>query len=265
MKIISVGTLKGGVGKTNVVFNLAGVLAFKGYKVLCIDCDAQANLTNNFYLKRIIKNRKTVINLFEEDAIPASEVIMPTGIEGIDIVPSHIMLTATELTIASYTGREYLLRNWIKKNRSELAMYDYVLIDTNPSFNICNQNAFIVADSIVLITDPDINGYDGLLTFMSLWDKIRNRLDLPDTIKAVIVNKYERVTKYTREFLENIENDFDIKNLLIVPYIPNSARLKETASEAKPIPYWSQSVKGVTAAFSAYLDIIPRLEEKGVL
>ena len=55
-KIISIGTFKGGVGKTITVFNVAGILAELGYKVLCIDVDPQGNLTKNCDVNRAVKN-----------------------------------------------------------------------------------------------------------------------------------------------------------------------------------------------------------------
>ena len=56
MKIITLGTLKGGTGKTATLFNLAGLLA-ENHKILLIDCDPQTNLSLNCGVDITIKSR----------------------------------------------------------------------------------------------------------------------------------------------------------------------------------------------------------------
>lgn len=134
MNIITIGTLKGGTGKTATIFNLAGLLAEK-YKVLLIDCDPQTNLSLNCGVDITVKNLKTIVDIFQ-DSVAAENVIFKNPmkeLKNIDIIPSSIKLTATELQIVSKAGRENILRNFMLRNQKLLNEYDYILLDTNPS------------------------------------------------------------------------------------------------------------------------------------
>ena len=46
-RIIAIANHKGGVGKTTTVANLGSILFKKGFRVLLVDLDAQANLTTS--------------------------------------------------------------------------------------------------------------------------------------------------------------------------------------------------------------------------
>jgi chromosome partitioning protein len=134
LKVITIGTLKGGTGKTSTLFNLAGLLA-EECRVLVIDADPQTNLSLNCGVDITVGGLKTVKDIFD-DGETAENLIFKSPVKelpNIDIIPASIGLTVTELQIVSQAGRENILRNFILDNKEALASYDYVLIDTNPS------------------------------------------------------------------------------------------------------------------------------------
>jgi chromosome partitioning protein len=156
MKIIAFGTLKGGTGKTTVAFNIGGILA-EEHKVLFIDVDPQSNLSDNVGIDTAQQNGWTIRNVFSDPSrTKAEDVITKTPMwqfENLDIIASHIRLTATELQLAAVPGRERIIQKWIARNRTVLEQYDYILFDTNPSMGIVNQNGFLAADKIILVSD----------------------------------------------------------------------------------------------------------------
>ena len=115
-KIITVGTLKGGTGKTTITFNLAGILAEK-HRVLLIDVDAQGNLSSDVGVDVAIQNRKSLRDVFENSRTKPEEVIIREpikGLPGLDIIPSHIKLQETDMRLANRAGREQILANWLE-------------------------------------------------------------------------------------------------------------------------------------------------------
>jgi chromosome partitioning protein len=58
-----------------------------------------------------------------------------------------------ELQLVSTAAREKILKKWIAKNKDVLVKYDYIILDTNPSLGVINQNAFMAADSLTLVSD----------------------------------------------------------------------------------------------------------------
>ena len=156
MKVIAFGTLKGGTGKTTVAYNIGGILA-EEHKVLFIDVDPQCNLSDNAGVDTANQEGVTIRNVFESPNKTAPEDVITSEpmwqLPNLDIIASHIRLTATELQLVSAPAREKILKKWIAKNKGVLSKYDYIILDTNPSMGILNQNAFMAADSIILVSN----------------------------------------------------------------------------------------------------------------
>jgi len=183
MQIVSVINYKGGVGKTTVTSNLAAELAFRGYKVLVLDMDAQASLTFSFikpdFWDKHIKERKTIKNWFDcisqgNPTMPLSSLVIKPEIVNnalgggcLDLISSHLGLINVDLELAtllggaspSQTQQKYLKVHG--KLREELLQlketnnYDLVLIDCPPNFNIVTKNALIASDKILIPAKPD--------------------------------------------------------------------------------------------------------------
>lgn len=262
MKIITIGTLKGGTGKTTATFNLAGMLAEK-HRVLLIDLDPQCNLSTNTGIDVTADDLKTSKNIFEGTA-RLQDVIYKNPVENLprlNVIPSSIHLTATELRIVSLAGREQIFSNFILDNRAELeANYDYLIADTNPSMSMINQNAFLAADSIVLISDVSLNGIQGAELFTALWENVRKQMRKADNIKALIINNYDKRIKLSSELLDYCRENEGISRLLVNTVIPASVKIKETELEHTPI-----STTGNIILSGIFKAIINELKDKGVL
>jgi len=262
LKVITIGTLKGGTGKTSTLFNLAGLLA-EECRVLLIDVDPQTNLSLNCGVDITIKNLKTSKNIFENGEATANLIFKSPikELPNIDIIPSSIGLTATELQLISQAGRENILRNFILDNGATLSEYDYVLIDTNPSMGVINQNAFLSADSIILISDISLNGIQGAELFITLWGNVRKQLRKNDNIKALILNNFDKRIKLSNELMEYCKEDEGISPIILDTVIYNSVQIKNSELEHKPINILQKN----SVILKAYRDIVTELTEKGVL
>jgi chromosome partitioning protein len=262
MQIITIGALKGGTGKTATVFNIAGLLAEKN-KILLLDCDPQANLSSNIGVDVNAGNMKNVINIFNDDA-PLDSMICKAPnkeLSNLDIIPSNIDLTATEFQIVSKAGRENILKTFIKNNHEALSKYDYILIDTNPSMGIINQNAFLAADSIILVSDVSINGLRGVELFMSLWESARKYLNKENNIKALILNNLDKRIKLSAELVEYCNDTENIKDIVLKNIIPSSVQIKKTEINQNTI----NCLFTDSAVCQAYKNIITELKNRGIL
>lgn len=257
MKSICVGSLKGGTGKTSYVFHISSWFANAGYNVLLLDLDAQANTTSNLGIDEFASGFKSVVDLFEKQ-LPPEEIIIKSPIEQIptlDIIPSSVLLTGTELRLVNVAARELILKNYFKKNKEYFSKYHYVIIDTNPSMSIVNTNAFAFANSIMLITDVSMNGLKGIELFTALWRDIADRLVVKDNIKGIVVNRYDKRIKLSSEFLEYCRQNTDIKPILFNTVIPENVKLREAELSHIPIALYDKKNKGYEAYKSLYTEM----------
>lgn len=243
MKVIAIGTLKGGTGKTTVTFNVAGALA-EQYKVLLIDIDPQCNLSNNVGIDIAQPNRYSSKDIFENPKVDPKSLVVRhpiPGLDKLDIIPSDIMLIATDLQIGSRAARERILGNYIDKNSDFFHSYDYIVIDTNPSMGIINQNAFYAADSIVLVADVDKNSLTGLQLFLYLWGEISSDLRKENNVKALIVNKADYRTNLTANIIDFCKEDSELAPILVPQTIRAKVAFAKAALQCLPITLYDPS------------------------
>lgn len=267
MNIITFGTLKGGVGKTMLCFNIGGILAQLGSRVLIIDSDLQGNLTNNMGIDRTHTGLRTTYDIFNVEAAPPppQELILRSPnpqIPNLDMIPGSIFLHKAELKIAAVAGREQILRGYIEDYRDAFSAYDYILIDTNPSMSMINQNAFLASDAILLVSDVSMNALEGAQLFIALWEEARSRLRKADNIKGFIVNDVDTRNKLSADFLEYLRTApglEDIRAILLDTVIPRNVRITESELAAVPINLYDLHSKGCTA-ISGLIDELYRKE-----
>ena len=267
MKVVAFGTLKGGVGKTTVCFNIGGVLGALGYKVLVIDSDLQGNLTNNVGLDRTQKNLLTLYDVYNLDSSPALPPVALTSISPnpkipkMDMIAGSIFLHRAEMRIVYEPERELILTNYIKKHKAFFEKYDYVLIDTNPSMGLINQNAFAASDVILLISDVSMNAIEGAQLFIALWDEIRRPLGLSMNVGGFIINDYDVRTRLSADFVEYIRTDPDVEDIRAITLntiVPRTVKITESELAALPIHLYDRSSKGSIAMFELVKELLSR-------
>lgn len=238
MKILAFGTLKGGTGKTTVAFNVGGILA-EEHKVLFIDVDPQSNLSDNVGVDTTVQDAWTVKDVFSNPSkTTAEDVITKTPmwqLENIDIISSHIRLTATELQLVATAGRERILQKWIERNRKTLEQYDYIIIDTNPSMGIVNQNAFMAADNIILVSDVSKKAIQGAQLFTYLWGEVCENMEVEDKTSALILNNCDKRINLTNHIKERYKDDEDFGKIVLDTMIPARVDIKNTETAYLPI------------------------------
>lgn len=160
-KIIILGSEKGGVAKTTSTYNLAYCLAKEGKKVLAVDFDSQANLSTCFGIEDTRAVPVTIGHLMmqriEDEELPdAAEYIQSRN--GVDFIPSSIMLSVVEAKLRLEMGAERMLAGILELLKGR---YDYILVDTCPSLGSLTINALSAADGVIITVNPPAPGDDG--------------------------------------------------------------------------------------------------------
>src|SRR5580693_6801131 len=127
-KILGIVNQKGGVGKTTTAINLSACLALEGLKVLLVDCDPQANTTSGLGIQRD-DNRHSIYDVLIGDA-SAEQVILPTEIELLWVLPGSKNLTGANIELTNAADRALRLRNALAPVQSG---FDLIILDCPPA------------------------------------------------------------------------------------------------------------------------------------
>src|SRR5215212_9655828 len=144
--VISIASQKGGVGKTTTSVSLAAGLAHRGKKALLIDIDSQANsskvLLPNY--QDIKPEQSIYATIIDRRPLP----FRPSNISNLDIVPSHILLSNTDVKLTTAIDhREARLKKELDPVKDR---YEYVFIDCPPALSWGTINAFTASDKVLI-------------------------------------------------------------------------------------------------------------------
>lgn len=168
--------VKGGVGKTTTAVNLAAGFSKAGKKTLLIDLDGQANLTRLLTDKVFSREDNTIVNSFLKE-VDVKECIYKTNIEGLYIIPSNTYLFTVEKHMLLNSGisiQQFKLKNLIKDLKNE---FDEIIIDNNPSLNLCSTNSLCACDELIIPMNIDMGALDGIKVTLNHCKEILDGID----------------------------------------------------------------------------------------
>ncbi len=251
-RIIAVANQKGGVGKTTSTINLGAALAEYGRKVLLVDFDPQGALSIGLGVQAHELDT-TIYNLLMERGVEVDDVIRPTGVENLELLPSNIDLSAAEVQLVTEVGREQALGRAIKP---VLDRYDIVLIDCQPSLGLLTINALACADSILIPLACEFFSLRGVALLMDTIEKVQDRLNPDLTILGILATMFDPRTLHTREVRQRVIEAFG--ELVFEAVINRTVRFPETTVAGEPITTWAPNSNGAAAYRLLAREVISR-------
>lgn len=213
-KVIGVVNNKGGSGKTSVCGNLAFALSELGNKILLIDSDMQQNLTHSYNLSDNPKN--LAVAVLAEDSL--ENYILKTEYENIDFIVADLKLSTIDMVLFTKIQRENILKRLLKPV-IDSGIYDYILIDTNPTLAILNFNVINASNYVIIPVELSSFGLEGLDVLI---DFIKGVQKMNDTLKiaGIVINKYDvrkkSITTQSEEILREAYNDLVFESIIRV-------------------------------------------------
>lgn len=245
-KVISISNHKGGVGKTTSTVNIGAGLNKLGKKVLLIDLDPQANLSQSLGL---IEHERNIYGALRGDY--SLEPI--TVLKGLDVIPSTLDLSGAEVEMNSEAGREYLLRELIEPIRTS---YDYILIDSPPSLGLLTINAFTASDRILIPLQSHFLAIQGMTKLIEVVDKIKKRLNRELEIGGVFITQYDSRKVLNRDVVTTVQSHF--KENLFNTKIRDNIALAEAPAQALDIFRYQPKSYGAEDYLSLSKEILKR-------
>jgi chromosome partitioning protein len=198
--VIAFANQKGGVAKTTTTLNLAVAFAEKGFRVLCVDMDPQANLT----MSQGIDPDGLETSMYDVlvQRLSIREVIRKREI---DVACASIDLAGAEIAMSAMIGRERALQKALKAVEED---YDFICIDTPPSLGLLTINALTAAGKVIVPVQCEYLSMRGLIQLQNTLQMIREHLNPDVQIEGILPTLLDTRTMHAKEAIEILEDNF---------------------------------------------------------
>ncbi len=250
-KILGVVNQKGGVGKTTTAINLAACLAIQGFKILLVDCDPQANASSGLGFQRD-DNRHSIYDVLMGDS-PAEQVILPTAVDLLFVLPGSKNLTGANVELATVSDRALRLRQALAPIRDN---FDLIILDCPPALDLLTLNVLAAANTLIVPMQAEYFALEGISELISTLERVRAAYNPDVTIEGVLLTMYDDRTNLAQQVTETLREYFCDR--LYRTVIPRNIRLAEAPSHGKPVALYDPRSRGTEAYFELTGEFLAR-------
>ncbi len=237
-RIIAVANQKGGSGKTTTTRSLAAALAELGKRVLMIDLDPQASLSEGCGLELYALERTTYHVLL--GTVRLGEVIVWIEPQ-VALAPANIHLSAAELQLVNMNRREDKLRNAVRPMRDQ---FEFVLIDCPPSFGLLTVNALSAADSVLIPMTCDYYTMLGVRLLLETVREIQSEVNANLMVEGILPTRFDGRTLHSKEILEQTRAGLGAQFRVFDFVVKESVRFKESPIRGQSILQYAGGSEG---------------------
>lgn len=251
-RIIAIANQKGGVGKTTTAINLATALAAIGERVLVVDLDPQGNASTGLGVDRRERDYSSYDLI--TDAASIEQIVTPTDVPNLALIPSTMDLLGVELEIAADEGRVHRIKRALE---SDFALkYSYVLIDCPPSLNLLTINAMVAAHSVLVPLQCEFFALEGLSQLLETVGQVRRSLNPTLDIQGIVLTMYDSRNNLAQQVVEDVRAHLGDK--VYTTLIPRNVRVSEAPSHGKPAIIYDLKCAGSQAYLQLASEVIQR-------
>jgi len=229
MKVIAIINQKGGVGKSTTTLALGAGFSLKGFKTLCIDLDAQGNLS---YALGADGTGLTGHNSFSilVDRTTEEATIQKTA-QG-EVIASSPALAGAD-TVLTAVGKEYRLKEALETLQRD---YDYIIIDTPPALGILTVNALTACTGVLIPAQADIFSLQGISQLYGTLQTVKKYCNPSLKVLGILLTRYNGRSIISREVAEMIEETAQrLQTKLYTTKIRETTAIKEAQARRQSI------------------------------
>ena len=251
MKVISFSNFKGGVGKSSSSLCVAYSLVNRGYKVLLIDADSQANLSLSLGLD---KNSDSHIGNFILGEKSFNQVAKKIS-NLLQIIPSSLKVQVYEKMLSAENEYQYFL----KERLEDINSFDYLIIDTPPALNSFTFASLVASDYLFIPAQPEIFGVEGLTTILDTVERLKKRSNKNLKIGGIFF------TKYAKSYRKRIHHDLvdglreNYGDLIMYTTIRDNVSIAESQALKESIYNYAPQSNGAKDYDALTIEILERI------
>ena len=253
-RIIALCNQKGGVGKTTTTINLGAAFAGYGRRVLAIDFDPQGALSAGLGVPT--HDVTTIYDLLLSGSKNPADAIQKTAIEGLDVIPANIDLSAAEVHLINEVAREQILARVLRRVSAD---YDVILIDCQPSLGILTVNALTASHGVLIPLECEFFALRGVALLVETIDKVRDRLNPAIKLDGILATMFDSRTLHSREVLDRVVDAFGDRVLETI--IGRTVKFPDASVAGLPITEFAPE----HPAAKAYLEVARELIVRGAV
>ena len=251
-RVISMCNQKGGVGKTTTTINLGASLAEYGRKVLLVDFDPQGSLSVGLGLNPQ-RMDLTIYNLLMQRDVTLDDVVLPSGVPGMDLLPSNIDLSAAEVQLVHEVGREQTLQRVLAP---AIEQYDVILIDCQPSLGLLTVNALTASDGVIVPLECEYFALRGVALLKTTIDKVQERLNPKLQVDGVLGTMFDGRTLHGREVMERLVEAWG--DTVFHTVIRRTIKFSDSTVAGEPITNYASSSAGAESYRQLAKEVLAR-------
>ncbi|WP_144717353.1 ParA family protein [Agrococcus jejuensis] len=253
-RIIAMCNQKGGVGKTTTTINLGASLAEYGRRVLAVDFDPQGALSAGLGIEN--HESTTIYDLLLSSKRDTREAIQHSSVEGLDVIPANIDLSAAEVHLVSEVAREQILARVLRQVSDD---YDVILVDCQPSLGLLTVNALTAAHGVLVPLECEYFALRGVALLKETIDKVQDRLNPALRLDGILATMYDSRTLHSREVLQRVVEAFGPSVLETV--IRRTVKFPDASVAGTPITQYAPE----HSASAAYRQVARELIARGAV
>lgn len=251
--VFTIANQKGGVGKTTTAVNLAAALAEQKVHTLLIDLDPQANATSAIGVEK--QEGRSLYGPLRGEG-NAFEMITPTSINHLALIPSEEDLAAAEIELASTENYLLRLKTVLAPIRASHG-YRAIIIDCPPALGMLSMNSLAAADYLLITLQCEYLALEGLGQILRNVDRLKAAHVNDDLqLGGVVMTMFDMRTNLSRQVVDEVKKHLPDK--IFKSVIPRTVRLSEAPSFGKTIFDYDRSNPGAAAYKNLADEVIAR-------
>ena len=222
-------------------------------KILIVDLDPQGNASTGLGIPTSKRDNNIYKVLTSQENI--NNCIYKTIIPDLEIIPTTIDLSATEVEFSNINNRESILLNKLNEIKNK---YDYVLIDCPPSLGLLTVNALVASNEVIVPLQCEFYALEGLSQLLKTLDLIKNKLNPNLKLKGIVLTMFDNRNKLSKLVENDVRNH--LKDKIYKTVIPRNVRISEAPSHGLPVLLYDTNCYGSQAYASLAAEVIVQEE-----